>query len=155
MSLDSHLKCYIGDSSGIPPPGATHAVCILFPIAYGCGGGLKWGFIQRGGGNDPGSINLQMDENLTREGANQSGPPHSRFLVAVIVVGGSVGGERLRRQFLDAEAVMEEAAAVVIMTCFVVGCGCLLCFWFGGSVNYHTLGMNDVVCGWDRWAWKK
>ena len=127
MSLDSHLKCYIGDSSGIPPPGATHAVCILFPIAYGCGVCLKWGFIQRGGGNDPGSINLQMDENLTREGANQSGPPHSCFLVAVIVVGGSVGGERPRQRLPGAQAATDEAAVAMIMTCFVVGCGCMFC----------------------------
>ena len=48
-------------------------------------------------------------------------------LVVVIVVGGSAEGERLRRQLLGAEAVMEEAAAVVIMTCFVVGCGCMFC----------------------------
>jgi hypothetical protein len=22
----------------------------------------------------------------------------------------------------------------------------MLCFWFGGGVNYQTLGVNDVVC---------
>jgi hypothetical protein len=35
-----------------------------------------------------------------------------------------------------AEAATEEAVVVVIMTCFVVGCGHMyvLCFWFGGGV---------------------
>ena len=57
----------------------------------------------------------------------------------------SGGGERPRRWLPGAEAVTEKAAAAVIMTCFIVGCGCMLSFWFGGCVNYHTLDVNDVV----------
>ena len=36
MESNSNLKCYIGDSSEFMPPRATHTLCILFPIAYGC-----------------------------------------------------------------------------------------------------------------------
>ena len=40
------------------------------------------------------------------------------------------GGERPRRRLPDAEAATEEAAAAVIMTCFVVGLwSYVLCFW--------------------------
>jgi hypothetical protein len=46
------------------------------------------------------------------------------------------GGERPWRRLPGAEAATEEAAAAVIMTYFVVGCGWMLCFWFGGGVNY-------------------
>ena len=36
-----------------------------------------------------------------------------------------------------AEAATEEAAAAVIMTCFVVGVVLrMLCFWFGGGLKY-------------------
>ncbi len=64
---------------------------------------------------------------------------HGCFLVVVIIVGGSVGGECPRRQLPGTEAAMEEAAAVVIMTCFVaVGLWGMLCFWFGGGVNYSV-----------------
>ncbi len=68
--------------------------------------------------------------------ANQSGPPHCRFLVVIIIVGGLAGGERLRRRLPGVEAATEEAATAVIMTSFVVGCGRMLCFWFNGGVNY-------------------
>ncbi len=60
--------------------------------------------------------------------ADQSGPPHGRFLVVVvIVVGGSAGGERGGSSGSDSD----------------MACGRMLCFWFGGDVNY--LGVNDVV----------
>ena len=49
---------------------------------------------------------------------------------------GAWGGECPRRRLPGAEAATEEAAAAVIMTCFDVGCGRMLCFWFGGGVNY-------------------
>ncbi len=43
---------------------------------------------------------------------------------------GLSGGERLRRRLPGAEAATEEAAAAVIMTCFVVGMWLyVLCFW--------------------------
>jgi len=48
-------------------------------------------------------------------------------LVVAIVVRGSAGWERLRWQLLGTEAATEEAVAVVIMTCFVVGCGRMFC----------------------------
>ena len=46
------------------------------------------------------------------------------------------GGERPRRRLPGAEVATEEAAAaVIIITCFVVGCGRMLCDWFvGGGV---------------------
>ena len=60
--------------------------------------------------------------------ADQSGPPHGRFLVVVvIVVGFSAGGERGGSSGSDND----------------MACGRMLCFWFGGDVNY--LGVNDVV----------
>ena len=48
-------------------------------------------------------------------------------LIAFIVVGGSAGGERPRWRLPGTEAAAEEAAAVVIMTCFVVGYGRIFC----------------------------
>ena len=45
------------------------------------------------------------------------------------------GGGRPWRRLPGAEAATEEAVAAVIMTCFVVGCGRMLCDWFvGGGV---------------------
>ena len=54
--------------------------------------------------------------------ATRLGTSARSSLVVIIVVGGSAW-----RWLLDAEAATEEAAAAVIMTCFVVGCGCMFC----------------------------
>ena len=44
------------------------------------------------------------------------------------------GGERPQRRLPGAEVATEEAAAaVIIITCFVVGCGRMLCDWFVGG----------------------
>jgi hypothetical protein len=60
-------------------------------------------------------------------------------LFPIIIVGGSVGGECPRRWLTGTEAATKEAAAAVIMTCFVVvGLWGMLCFWFGGGVNYEV-----------------
>jgi len=62
---------------------------------------------------------------------------HGCFFVVIIIVGGSVGGECPRRQLPGVEAAMKEAAAAVIMTCFVVvGLWGMWCFWFVSHVNY-------------------
>jgi hypothetical protein len=58
-----------------------------------------------------------------------SGTSARSSLVVVIEVGGLAGGERPRRRLPGAEAVTEEAAAAVIMTCFVVVCFVFLVWW--------------------------
>ena len=71
MSLDSHLKCYIGDQSGIPPPGATQTVCnSILHIACRHRAYCYWVFIQRGGGGYPAIVKLQMGENPTHVGSD-------------------------------------------------------------------------------------
>ena len=92
----------------------THSPCLCRPCHPG-----------RGGGGRAQNIAPCCSRDRT---ADQSGPPHGRFLVVVvIVVGFSAGGERGGSSGSDND----------------MACGRMLCFWFGGDVNY--LGVNDVV----------
>jgi hypothetical protein len=53
-----------------------------------------------------------------------------------------VGGDRPRRRLPGAEAATEEAAAAVIRCHVLLWDVVMLCFWFGGGVNYSIISYS-------------